>query len=110
MTKTLDFNKLKKQYMTVTLPDEEQTVLMISTPTKAVMDQFIAMQNELSAEAMGDNAINELYELCAKIMNRNKMGIPISVEKVQEVFDFEDIVIFIRAYTEFIGEVNAAKN
>lgn len=108
MSKTLDFNKLKKKYMTVTLLDG--TVLMITTPTKSVLDSFLTMRDTLSDDNMSDDAIDELYEICAKIMSRNKAGVVITKERVQDIFDFEDIIIFIRAYTEFIHEVSNAKN
>lgn len=110
MAKSLNFNNLKKQYFTVTLPNDEATTLMICTPTKAIMDEFISMQDNLSAESMGNNAINELYSLCAKIMSRNKGGIEITTEKLVNILDFEDIILFIRGYTEFITEVTNSKN
>lgn len=110
MAKPLDFNKIKKRYFTVTLPDEKNTTLMISTPTKAIMDEFIGMKDSLSAEAMGDNAIDELYGLCAKIMSRNKGGIKVTKEALVSLLDFEDIILFIKAYTDFISELTNSKN
>lgn len=110
MAKTLDFKALKKQYMTVKLADEKNTTLMISTPTKAILDSFLSMKDNLSEENLGDEAIEELYEIVAKIMSHNKGGIKISKEKIEELFDFEDITVFIRAYTDFISEVTGSKN
>ena len=110
MAKSLDFNKLKKQYMTVHLADENNTVLMISTPTKAVLDSFLSLKDTLTAETMGDDAIDELYEICANVMSRNKTGIKITKSQIEEIFDFEDIIVFIRAYSDFIAEVSNAKN
>lgn len=108
MAKSLDFNKVKKRYFTVTLPDE--TTLMIVTPTKEIMDEFINMKDSLKAENMGDDAIDELYELCTKIMNRNKGGIEITKKVLEKMLDFEDIILFIRSYTEFISELANSKN
>ena len=110
MAKSLNFNKVKKNYFTVTLADEKETTLMICTPTKAIMDEFISMKDSLDAENMGEDVIDSLYELCTKIMSRNKTGRVITMKIVQDLFDFEDIIIFIRAYTEFINEVSSAKN
>lgn len=110
MAKTLDFNKIKKRYFTVTLADENNTTLMISTPTKEVMDEFIAMKDSLTAENMGENAIDELYDLCVKIINRNKGGIKLTRKDLDNLFDFEDIVLFIQGYTEFINEMTNSKN
>lgn len=110
MAKTLDFNKIKKRYFTVTLADEKNTTLMICTPTKEIMDEFISMKDSLTAENMGDDAISELYELCAKIMCRNKGGIKITKEYLESLFDFEDVIIFIKSYTDFINELTDSKN
>ena len=110
MSKSLNFNNIKKRYLTVTLPDEDQSVLMIGTPTKAVFDELLNMKDALEGESVTDDAINDLYEICAKIMSRNKTGRVITMETVQDLFDFEDIIIFVRAYTEFISEVSNSKN
>jgi hypothetical protein len=110
MSKSLDFNKLKKQYLTVTLADEEKTVLMITTPTKNILDDFLSMKDSLSDENIGEEALNELYNIVAKILSRNKAGIEISPKKVKDTMDFEDVIILIRAYTDFISEVSNSKN
>lgn len=110
MAKPLDFNALKKRYLSVTLPDEKKTKLMISTPTKKVLDSFLNMQSLVNAEDLGDQAINEIYELVTKIMSYNKNGIKITKDMIEELFDFEDIIIFITAYSEFISEIANSKN
>ena len=110
MAKTLDFKALKKQYLTVKLAVEKNTVLMITTPTKSVLDGFLSMRDSMEDGALGDEAINELYNIVAKIMSHNKNGVKISKEKIEEIMDYEDIIIFIRAYTDFIAEVTGSKN
>lgn len=110
MAKSLDFNNMKKKYLTVTLADEAKTVLMIGTPTKAVLDSLLSMKDALAGNELTDDAIDDLYDICARIMSRNKTGRVIDKETVQEIFDFEDIIVFIRAYTDFISEVSGTKN
>lgn len=110
MARSLDFNSMKKKYMTVTLADEAKSVLMIGTPTKAVLDSLLSMKDSLAGDELTDDAIDDLYDICARIMSRNKTGRVITKETVQELFDFEDIIVFIRAYTDFISEVSGAKN
>ena len=110
MAKTLDFNTLRKQCLTVKLPDEKKTVLMIYTPTKAILDSFLNMKDNLSDETIEDEAIEELYDVVAKIMSCNKGGKKVTKELVEELFDFEDIIVFIKAYTDFVSEVTSSKN
>ena len=113
MSKPLDFNKVKKRYLTVTLADEKQTTLMIGTPTKAIMDELIVLQSSfetLSEDDTNAEATDDLYNACAKIMSRNKGGIKVTKNELAEILDFEDILIFFNAYMDFIGEITEIKN
>ena len=110
MAKTLDFKALKKQYLTVKLGDEKNTVLMVGTPTKTVLDSFLGMKDSLIDGNVGDEAIEELYEVVAKIMSHNKGGVKITKEEIEALLDFEDIIVFVRAYGDFISEVTGSKN
>ncbi len=113
MAKTLNFNNVKKRYLTVTLADEAKTTLMIGTPTKAIMDDLILLQSSLETiqeDETNAEATDDLYLACAKVMSRNKGGMKISKEFLENLFDFEDIMIFFSAYMDFIGEITDAKN
>ena len=110
MSKALNFNNLKKRYLTVTLPDEKETTLLVTTPTKAVLDQLIAMKDSLGDDDMNEDALEDLYDICAKILSRNKAGHIIRKEELENMFDFEDIIILVREYTNFINEVTSSKN
>lgn len=112
MSNSLDFNKIKKKYLTVTLADEAQTTVMIGTPTKAIMDELTALKSTL--ETMSSDAdteaMSDLYGACAKVMSRNKTGKKIEKEYLENIFDFEDIIIFFNAYMEFINALSLEKN
>lgn len=113
MSKSLNFNNIKKKYLTVTLADEKNTTLMIGTPTKAIMDDLVLLQSSLeslSEDETNVDATEDLYNACSKVMSRNKGGIKITKEYLEEIFDFEDIVIFFNAYMDFINEVTGVKN
>ena len=110
MAKSLNFNNIKKQYLNVTLNDEKQTVLLIGTPTKAIFDELTGLQDILKNGEVQSDAVNDLYEICAKIMSCNKLGKKITTKFISEIFDFEDLIIFIKGYTDFIGEVTNSKN
>lgn len=110
MAKTLDFNALKKKYLTVKLADENNTVLMIKTPTKRILDRFTAMKNTTTESMMDEDAVDVLYDLIADILSHNKGGVIVSREDIENAMDYEDIVVFIRTYMEFINEVINSKN
>lgn len=112
MVKTLDFNKIKKRYFTITLPNDEKTTLMISTPTKDIMDEFVYLSNNYinSNNNISEDVIDDLYGLCARIMSRNKANIEIKMDDLSKLLDFEDLIIFVQSYTEFISELTNSKN
>ena len=112
MSKSLNFNNVKKTYLTVTLADENETTVMIGTPTKAMMDDLLALQERLTdaTEGTTPEVLGDMYELCAKLMSRNKAGVQITKEELEKIFDFEDLSIFFNAYMEFVTNVVSGKN
>ena len=110
MGSTLNFNTLKKQVMPVILNDEAQTKLLISMPTKKVMDKFINLRNITRDSENQEDNMSELYSLCAEIMSQNKGRIKVTKGQLEEILDFEDIMIFIESYTAFIRGITSQKN
>lgn len=113
MSKTLDFNKVTKQYLTIKLNDENNTTLMIGTPTKKVLEELLLLEGSLEGvqeDSAGLEEMDNLFYSCAKIMSHNKGGIKITKEMLEEIFDFEDIILFFRSYMNFISEVMGSKN
>lgn len=112
-TRTLNYNNVRKQYLTVTLADENNTVLMIGTPTKAVMNNLLTLAEtfkDVKEDDVSPEIMDSLYEACAKIMSANKGGIKISVKDLEELFDFEDIFLFYTTYMDFVSEITSSKN
>ena len=113
MSKSLNFNTVKKHYLTITLADENKTTLMICTPTKALMNTIITLQESITAvdtSTADMNTLNEMYKACALLMSRNKGGIKITKEQLEEIFDYEDISLFFNTYVDFITEIANSKN
>ena len=111
MSKTIDFTTRKKEYLTVKLNDEKKTVLMIGTPTKSILTEFIAINEKIEDNGGADSeAISDLYNVCAKVMSFNKGGIKITADYLGEFFDVDDVMTFFNAYGEFMASVTSAKN
>jgi hypothetical protein len=117
MAKTLNFNTIKKKYLTVTFRDEEKTTVMIGTPNKAIMDELVSLNNDLkdmkdenNRTHIDDDTMDDLYRVSAKVISNNKGGVKMSKEKLEELFDFEDMLIFFTAYMEFMEELTNTKN
>jgi hypothetical protein len=113
MANVLNFNNIKKRYLTVILPDEKQTTLMIGTPTKALTSDINLIQTnfeKMNSDNGDADTFNELYSACAKVMSRNKAGIKITKKQLEIIFDLEDILIFFTSYVNFISELANQKN
>lgn len=111
MGKTLNFTTMKKQYLTVTLPDGH--TIMVSTPTKKVLSELVSLQESLEDIQSSDATLEDmdnLFSTCAKIMSCNKANEPITKTYLEDILDFQDVIIFFQSYTTFIGEVMRGKN
>lgn len=103
---TLNFNDIKKQYLKVILRDESETTIMVCTPSKKLLTEITsvdALVRSVSNDSNGEDEIDALYEVCAKVMSRNKGNIKIKKDLLEEVFDIEDVMIFLKAYMEFVS-------
>lgn len=114
MSKLLNFNNVKKRYLTVTLADEDQTTVMVSSPTKKVLSAIVGLKDTLTEvennENISEEALDDMYSLCAEVMSHNKGGIKIERELLEDIFDLEDITIFFNAYMNFVNEGTVGKN
>jgi hypothetical protein len=112
MAKTLNFNTIKKQYLTVTFNDDKKTTVMIGTPTKAIMNELIALSDTLEGveDNMSPETIDDLYYVCSRVISRNKGGVKISKDFLEEIFDIEDLFTFFNAYMDFVTALGNEKN
>ena len=107
----LNFNSIKKQYLTVTLRDENKTTIMICNPSKKLLSEITAVDSwarNIDSNSNGEEEIDALYEVCAKVMSRNKGNIKIEKELLEDILDIEDVMIFLKTYMEFVS--NQTKN
>lgn len=109
----LDFNNMKKASLEIILNDEKQTKIHLYTPSKKLLIELMELSKELSTttdDTIDIEGIDQLYAICAKVMSRNRENITISSDKLESIFDMEDLTIFLEAYIEFTAEVQSSKN
>lgn len=108
---SLDFRSRKKNYLKITLNDADETKLSVLQPTKLLFQKMVAMSEEVGNISSTDmDALDEVYAVCAELMNRNKEGIVVSKANLESCLDFEDIVIFLQAYSSFVASIVHGKN
>ena len=109
MAKMLDFSRAKKPTLPVKFPDE--TIVHIYAPTKAMLEEFIELNATLEKAANSDReSMDVLYDFVARCLSHNKLGKVITPEYVGEQLDVGDLIVFARAYADFIAELKNGKN
>lgn len=109
----LDFNNLKKANLEIVLSDKRCTKLNIFTPNKKILAEIVDVSKTLTNienDEAGVENIDRLYDICSKAMSRNKQRIQVSREKLEAIFDIEDLILFLQAYIEFVTEIQDSKN
>lgn len=114
MAKSLDFNKINRPVLQLIMQDDEKTVIKVSTPSEALIEELEATLPEIQGIMTGSNkeAIECAYELAAKLINYNRSFVKVTPEELRTKYhmDLESVVIFFSAYIDFIGEITNAKN
>lgn len=109
MAKMLDFSKAKKPTLPVKLPDE--TLVHVYAPTKAMLEEFVALDVALGKAANDDpESVNLLYDFVARCLSHNKTGRIIKPETLGEQLDVGDLILFANTYAKFIAELKEGKN
>lgn len=108
MAHSVNFAKVKREYMNVTLNDEKNTTIMVAMPTKGIMDKMMKLKEymeDLNQDDVGIDTLDILYDFCASAMSNNKTGYKISAEALSKMLDLDDLMMFISAYGEFVQDV-----
>ena len=109
MAKMLDFSKAKKP--TLPIKFDDGSMIYIYTPSKVEFDEMTEAQEYFDNALEGDReSLHRIYDITARLMSNNKTGREITVDELAGYLDVSDIVLFFRAYAQFIAEVIAEKN
>ena len=105
MAKTLDFNKIKKEFITITLRDKEKTKLRVLPPSKELYEGVVIVKERLiqlltASEEDVDNAdvVGDIYDVVAQCMSRNQENIEITKKQLEQMLDFADVWQFLNLY------------
>lgn len=109
----LDLNNAKRPTLEVCMTDEARTVLRVTTPSEAVINEFEALLPELSKIQQGDrSAVDLIYDLTAQILSCNRDFIKVTPEELRGKYrmDLETAIIFWAEYNKFIDGIANEKN
>ena len=114
MANTLVFNRHRPPILPIVLPDKRQTCLHLTPPTVDLQEELRAQQGQFQEllskedETMSD----ALYALAARLMSCNRNMKQITAKQLRSTYDMDeaDLVVFYQAYTDFLLEIEHAKN
>ena len=105
---SVDFNKVKRSFMTVTLKDNRK--LIVKMPMKKTFEKLSALQ-EMDTDSMtAEDAMDTLGGLCAEILSHNMTGEQVTTKEITDDYDTEEMEALIDAYMEFAGGVKNNPN
>ena len=119
MAKTLDFNKLHRPVLPLVMCDEAKTVIKVTTPSEALIEELQETLPELEVVMSGEDedAVDCCYTLAAQLVSCNLAGLDVTAEELRTVYWPKDkiinnlyLVTFYDAYASFISEIHNAKN
>lgn len=112
MKKILDLN-MDQPVLAVTLPDEARTSIEIELPDEALINDLQNMGPELEQLKTGDQTgVAQCYALVARLMSYNTDGLQITAEDLRGKYNMRlvPMIRFVKAYMDFIDQVNNLKN
>lgn len=114
MEKTLNFNTLQRPTLLLTMCDEEQTQIKVSTPTEALIEELNQTAPEMMEVVKTGNkeGIEAVYDLAARLMSCNRSFITVTAEDLRNKYkmDLESLIVFFSAYLDFINAITNEKN
>jgi hypothetical protein len=103
----LDFTKSVKQHFLVNMIDNQ--MIRVRMPTKRAFTALIELQDKLAnLITLNTNMaaqLEEIYDLCAKVLSNNLDQKEIGSEYLADLLDLEDLRIFSKTYSDFVNSV-----
>ena len=113
MNKVLDLNSAQRPTLELTMMDDDRTVIRVSTPTEAMVQELQSMGPNLGKLTKGDKSSVELiYDLAARLISCNRDFVTVTAEELRGKYrmDLESAILFFSAYMDFIAGITNEKN
>jgi len=114
MADVLDFSKHRPPTLPVVFNDKAQTSISVTPPSVDLVEELIANADTLQQLLLqdDDSAVEQLYDLAARLMSCNRNLKKITPESLRKTYKIEeaDLAEFFTAYTDYLHELKNAKN
>ena len=114
MAKSLNFRHFAQPTLPITMNDAAETVFTLTAPSVELVERLEANQDAIVATfEKGDReSLDEIWRLAASLISCNRECRQVNVDDLKGPFgmSYQMLFIFLRAYGEFIEEIESAKN
>ena len=114
MAKGLNFRNFAQPSLPLDMNDAAGTRITVTSPTVELTERLEANQDAIVATFQkGDRkSLGAIWELAADLISCNREHIKVTVEQLKGEYgmNYEMLMAFIVAYTEFVEEIENAKN
>lgn len=126
MSYKINFQKAKRNFITLTFDDEGENgeqiekVICVSMPKKRILTALLDMQaiinrkeeaqTEKEKTEMDQRIIDEMYDLTAQILSCNLKGEKITTEWVEDQMNVSELKEFYNTYVKFVNGETASPN
>lgn len=109
----LNLNTVQRPTFKLTMMDDEQTVLRVKMPSKAMFKELAESDATVSGAEKGDkDSAEDMYVLVARLLSHNLDFITVTPEELESKYrmELEDVILTYRAYVDFVLSFVKAKN
>ena len=114
MAKTLYFNALRLPKLPLVMGDAEKTNIIVTAPSEGLVEELQSAGPELQKimESNDSDGIMACYDLAARLISCNQSGLQVTAEELRGKYalDLYGLIFFFNAYSDFIIEIQNAKN
>lgn len=111
---TVNFDRHRPPVLEVPLSDKDETVLQVTLPTLDLQEELRARAGDFYAllEGGDDEQREAVWDLAARLMSCNRNWRKITPEDLRKKYKLveDDLVVFLRAYVDFVTNIENAKN
>ena len=114
MAKGLNFRDFSQPTLPLIMNDAAATRITVTSPTVELVEILEANQDEINAifERGDKTTLDEVWTLAARLISCNREGIQVTVDDLKGRYGvtYQMLYAFLKAYGEFIAEIETAKN
>lgn len=114
MAKGLNFRNFAQPTLPINMNDAEETLFTCTAPTVLLVERLEANQDAIVASFQGGGreSLDAIWDLAADLISCNREHRRVTAKELKGKYgmSYEMLYAFFIAYSEFVGEIENAKN